>query len=114
MSITTYASRSLAAQILQTHNYKCALLPVLDTAGKATVDEFAVRVAAEDPAFTWGAKQDGGERFPVGFMYAKLRDGSYVLFTNENESAVELAERVSRLATAYLEREDLTPIALSA
>jgi hypothetical protein len=47
-------------------------------------------------------------------MYAKLRDGSYVLFTNENESAVELAERVSRLATVYLERERQPPIALSA
>jgi hypothetical protein len=113
MSIATYASYQLAAEMLRSHNYKTGLVPVID-AERSQFDEFVVRVAAEDPVFTWETKKDGSERFPVGFMYSKLLDGSYVILPNEDESAVDLAERVSSLATAYAEREASASLALTA
>jgi len=113
MNIETYASRRLAAEILKSINYACGVLPVLDTESNRA-DEFVVRVSAEDPAFTWGTKQDGAERFPVGFMYAKLRNGGYLILANEDETAVQLAERVKALAENYAAREASQSLALSA
>jgi hypothetical protein len=113
MSIETYASRRLAAEVLQTYNYKCGVLPVLETASEG-LEEFVIRVSADDPVFPWGTKREGDERFPVGFMYAKLRDGSYVIVASEEESAVELAERVKKLADEYLASDASERIAMTA
>lgn len=112
MSIEIYASRRLATEILQPYNYKSGVLPVLDTQS-IDLEEFIIRIGADDPAFEWRTK-DSGERYPVGFMYWKLRSGDYVLLANEDESAVELAERVKKLADDYIARDEANRLAVSA
>lgn len=103
MSIETYASRNLASEILKAYNYRCGTLPVLGTEDDELA-EFLVRIEADDPAFTWGTKPNG-EKFPVGFLFSRMRDGSFVLLANEDETALDLAKRVKKLAGEYLERE---------
>ena len=116
MSIEVHAQRKLAEQILRAHGYRCGTVPVIHGA-RTLADEFVVIVRAGDPVFTWDLRngaQCPADRFPVGFVHVRLRNGEYVLMTAEDETPVDLAERISALVSSDLSQQTHDSGALSA